>query len=253
VLYWLALIIFALALAYLMLFVIAPAAYRSARLFGSRVSSVLNAQEHSNASAFVRKSSPSSPGVSVPSSEALRGYSTYEGFKSFAHNGALSIEDIVKGLSRKSSVPIVERAVEPSPNVEPVYENTEPIYENVEPISTNASVEASTTPSRIRGLIDALVEGDRVAVFDTLRQHVRSGGAPEHLISNAICSLDDAYRSRIEGTTCDADIARLTARLGTPVLEKLVASLTTAVDSSYSTGVTGSKLALIRALAVLGA
>jgi len=36
-------------------------------------------------------------------------------------------------------------------------------------------------------------------------------------------------------------------------LEKLIASLTTAIDSSYSTGVTGAKLALTRALSILGA
>jgi hypothetical protein len=92
-----------------------------------------------------------------------------------------------------------------------------------------------------------------VAVFAGLRQHVRGAGAPEQLISDIVCLLDDVYRSRIDGTVCDADIARMTARLSTPTLEKLVASLATAIDSSYSTGVTGAKLALARALTVLGA
>jgi hypothetical protein len=48
-------------------------------------------------------------------------------------------------------------------------------------------------------------------------------------------------------------VARLTAKIPTPTLEKLVASLATAVDSSYSEGVIGAKLALTRALLVLGA
>ena len=61
------------------------------------------------------------------------------------------------------------------------------------------------------------------------------------------------YHARIDGTACDPDIARLTARLTTPQLEKLISALTTAIDSSYSTGVTGAKLALTRALAILGA
>jgi hypothetical protein len=82
---------------------------------------------------------------------------------------------------------------------------------------------------------------------------VRGGGAPEHFISSAAILLDDAYRARIDGTASDADVARMTARLSTPTLEKLIASLTTAIDSSYSSGVTGAKLALTRALAILGA
>jgi hypothetical protein len=36
-------------------------------------------------------------------------------------------------------------------------------------------------------------------------------------------------------------------------LEKLVTSLTTAIDATYSTGATGAKLALTRALSVIGA
>ncbi|KKW45341.1 MAG: hypothetical protein UY97_C0025G0005 [Parcubacteria group bacterium GW2011_GWB1_57_6] len=178
--------------------------------------------------------------------EAPRGYSPYEGFKSFAHNGALSIDDIVKGLARNH----------PAPEPEPVRENIEPIYQNVEPIenAARAGVAASSTaPIHIRGLIAALVEGDRAAVFAGLRQHMRGGGPSEQLISNMVFLLDDAYRARIDGTECDADVARVIARLDTPTLEKLVAALTTAIDSSYSAGVTGAKLALTRALAVLGA
>ena len=174
--------------------------------------------------------------------EAPRGYSSYDGFKSFAHNGVLSIEDIVKSLSQKH----------PASNVEPVYEKVEPIYEHVEPIAAMTIAEPSA-PASIRGFASALVEGDRAAVFAGLRQQTRGGGRAEQLLSETVCLLDDVYRSRVDGTTCDADIARLTARLTTPTLEKLIAALTTAIDSSYSTGVTGAKLALTRALTVLGA
>ena len=82
---------------------------------------------------------------------------------------------------------------------------------------------------------------------------MRGGGKPEQLLSAAACLLDDVYRARIDGTACDADISRLTARLNTPHLEQLVAALATAIDSSYSAGATGAKLALARALAILGA
>jgi hypothetical protein len=82
---------------------------------------------------------------------------------------------------------------------------------------------------------------------------VRGGGVPEHLVSSVVCLLDDTYRARIDGSYCDETIARLTARLDTPTLEKLISSLTTAIDSSYTDSVTGAKLAFTRALAVLGA
>mgnify|MGYP001569745994 FL=1 len=108
-------------------------------------------------------------------------------------------------------------------------------------------------PSHIRGFTVALLEGDRMAVFAGLREQVRSGRSAEQLLSATVCLLDDAYRARIDGTAGDPDIARLTARLSTATLEKLIAALATAIDSSYSTGVTGAKLALTRALAILGA
>lgn len=265
--YWTALIGFALALAYLVLFGVVPVANRSLREFGARVLSVLNAGtpeppvlSHAASSVHVAPPPQKRPVVHEPHivvseappgmpPEAPPGHSSYDGFKSFAHNGALSIEDIVKSLSRRHPSLDGEHRVEPIEKTEPVYEQVEPVYEHVEPIAT----EAPSVPASTRGFTAALLEGDRVAVFAGLRQHVRGGGAPEKLVSDVVCLLDDAYRARIDGTSCDADIARLSARLSTPTLEKLVAALTTAIDSSYSTGVTGTKLALTRALSILGA
>jgi hypothetical protein len=43
-------------------------------------------------------------------------------------------------------------------------------------------------------------------------------------------------------------VLRITGKCTTPTLETLVASLTHAVDGSYSQGMTGAKLALTRAL-----
>ena len=233
VLYWLVLVGFALALAYLILFGAIPFVNRSFHRFGARVLSALNTQETAPAPTRVAPVLP----ITVPL-EAPRGYSSYEGFKSFAHNGALSIEDIVKSLSRKH----------PAPNVEP-------IYEKVEPIMNDAVVNTSSVPAPMntRDFISALVRGDRAAVFSGLRQRTQGTESPEQLISTAACLLDDAYRARIDGTNNDTDIARLIARLDTPTLEKLISALTTAIDSRYSVGMTGAKLALTRALAVLGA
>lgn len=259
IVYWLVLIGFACTLAYLMLFSIVPSVGRSLRNFGSRVSLSLNAQELAPAgvphtmSSVIRE-----PHIVVSDTipEAPRGYSSYDGFKSFAQGGALSIEDLVKGLSREHVERTAEQGVSPTvsaPRVEPIYEHVEPIRENVEPTMTDAIAQKEGTPILVRGFVMALLEGDRAAVFAGLRQHVRGSGMPEQLITTAVCLLDDVYRARIDGSACDPDIARMAARLNTGTLENLIASLTTAIDSSYSTGVTGAKLALTRALAVLGA
>lgn len=248
--YWIVLIGFALAAAYFILFFVAPFVNSALRNFGYRVSAALNAREpafavHSESRVIHE------PHITVSSMapEAPRGYSTYDGFKSFARNGALSIDDIVKSLSHQHPTPVAPKAEPIYDHVEPVYENVEPIFEHVEPIA----VEVPTAEPHIRGFAKSLVEGDRAAVFAGLRQHVNGGGAPEHLLTKTVCLIDDVYRSRIDGSECDAELARMTARLNTPTLEKLVTSLATAIDSSYSTGVTGAKLALTRALTILGA
>lgn len=257
-LYWIALIGWSLALAYLVLFSAVPVANRRLRSFGARVRDALNARALAPVNVPV---DPIIPAFIAPQAEhvpeALNTYSSYDGFKSYARNGALSIEDIVKGLSRQSRQ---IAAAHKEPVVEPVYENVEPIYEQVEAIPESATQNAAAitagtvqTPPHIRGFASALVEGDRAAVFAGLREHTRGAGAPERLLSGVVCLVDDVYRSRIDGTVCDPDLARLAARLDTPTLEKLVASLAIAIDSSYTDSMTGAKLALTRALTVLGA
>jgi len=191
--------------------------------------------------------------MSTVRTEVPHGYSSFDGFKSFARSEVLSIEDIVKGLTRAQKITQTPVAEPTAKNVEPIYDHVEPIEESPTPSIAEHIAEMSGIPTDVRGFTSALIQGDRTAVFAGLRQHVRGGGSPENLISAVVCLLDDVYRARVDGTSCDPDIARLTARLATPVLEKLVASLTTAIDSSYSTDITGAKLALTRALATLGA
>jgi hypothetical protein len=253
--YWVVLFGFALAVAYFVLFSVAPRVNYALRNFGVRVASALNAQAPVPAPA-ASMLAPRAPSIHLEMTpEAPRGYSSYDGFKSFAQGGALSIEDIVKSLSRAPrSAPVAPQKAEPEAHIEPIYENVEPIYEHVEPVMAVApTTEASSAPASTRGFASALVEGDREAVFAGLRQHVRGGGSPEQLLSAVTCLIDDVYRARIDSTVCDTELARRTARLDTPALEKLVTALSTAIDSSYTTGVTGAKLALTRALAVLGA
>ena len=198
-------------------------------------------------------------------------YSPYEGFKSFADEGALTIDDIVKGLSKMpaSYRPFAEAPVAPAvaPKTEPIYEHVEPIYENVEPIRAEAPAPMSapvapiarpaavTTapPAQVPAFLDALLRGDREATFGMLREVVRNGSDAEAFFTQVACALDDAYRARLEGISVHPEIARITAPLATPVLERVVTAFASAVDSSYSVGITGAKLALTRALATLGA
>ena len=266
IIYWLALILWSLALAYLVLFGAVPIVGRSARGFGLRVQEALNAVEPVQVpEPLIPAASPvakamfvapvqKAPAVFEDTPEPSRAYSPYEGFKSFARNGALSIDDIVKGLAHSRAMHSAEPNRE-EVQTEPTYEHTEPIDEIAGP-TPSQPVQDSVRPTRSKGLhgfISVLVQGNREEVFATLRDQVKNGTSPEVMLTASVCLLDDAYRARIDGTPCDPDVALITSRLDTTTLEKLVTALATAVDSSYSSGVTGAKLALTRALAVLGA
>ncbi|HVW82614.1 MAG TPA: hypothetical protein VHC68_01585, partial [Candidatus Paceibacterota bacterium] len=273
VLYWFALGIWCLAAAYLILFGLLPWLARKARDFGLEVAGALEGGAFALAPAGAAPRAPA--GASAPIAQpVLRSgteqqaalaprHSPYEGFKSFATGGTLSIDDIVKGLSRSpQSAALAEReGVEP-----PAVRNIEPIYENVEPIQMAAEMPAPeparTAPSakpvaplapEVPSFIAALIAGKREEVYATLRQLVQSGADAEAFIAQVSLALDDAYRARTEGAPVHQEIAALTKNLATPVLERLVSSLTSAVDSTYSIGITGAKLALTRALGVLGA
>ncbi|HVM58851.1 MAG TPA: hypothetical protein VMT80_00760 [Candidatus Paceibacterota bacterium] len=272
VLYWVALIGWSLALAYLVLFGAVPLANRRLHAFGARVSEALNSHEaaaatrtHEPAPAPVR---PAPAILAAVSSEAPRGYSAYEGFKSLAQNRPLSVEDIVKGLARGSGIP--PRASEPapapephasammeemprrSPKTEPIYENVEPVYDRVEPIEAPRAPMTDLVPE-VPNFITTLLAGNREGVFSQLRAVAMQGGDTEAFLAQVACALDDAYRARLEGASVHPEIARITQSVATPVLERVVTAFATAVDSSYSIGITGAKLALTRALAVLGA
>jgi hypothetical protein len=95
--------------------------------------------------------------------------------------------------------------------------------------------------------VKALIHGDRNTAFDTLRTAVQKGGNPEQLLTKVVCALDDAHKSRVEGGQCNPEIMLACEGCETSRLEQLVSSLTTAVDSRYSAGITAAKLALARA------
>jgi hypothetical protein len=274
VLYWLGLIAWCLAAAYLILFGALPWLAKKGKEFSAEVLALANAEPVFAVAAAPLANAAPAPirAAMVAENPAPAGgrHSAYEGFKSFAREGALTIDDIVKGLSRmpveasaKSGMP-VEHVAAPQPAALAPRPNVEPIYENVEPIEAAASIpriaeqRAAPKPAaqlspEVPSFIAALLAGKREEVYATLRQLVQSGADAEAFIAQVSLALDDAYRARTEGAPVHAEIAELTRGLATGVLEKLVSALSTAVDSTYSIGITGAKLALTRALGVLGA
>ncbi|HEX7651420.1 MAG TPA: hypothetical protein VF439_01755, partial [Candidatus Paceibacterota bacterium] len=267
-LYWLVLAAWSAALAYLVLFKAVPFVALRARRFGGSVSDALNrepelayqpapAPHAAPAAASHGREHRAPHATAAPAAGAAsRGYSAYDGFRSFAQGGALSIDDIVKGLSRMPA-PVSHAEESHGAPVEPMYDHVEPVYQNVEPIAAAparaAQAEAEPMLPHVPAFIESLVNAEREAVFNTVRDIVRGGADVEAFLAQIACALDDAYRARLEGAPVHRDVKRITDPVATPVLEKLVTSLTSAVDSSYSVGITGAKLALTRALAIVGA
>jgi hypothetical protein len=160
----------------------------------------------------------------------------------------------VKGLSRES-----DRTYDRAEPAHDEYEESAPVSAPIAPAPARQAAPAPKAKKEqapeyaddIVGFLQALLEGDRDRVFGTMRTLNKEGADSEHFISQAVCALDDAYRARVEGTDVHPEVARVTADCHTSFLERLVHSLATGVDSSYSKGITGTKLALTRALAIV--
>lgn len=245
-LYWVTLVGIVIVLSYLLLFIIIPFTSSAVRRLVARLSEVKTPPKAesvvSKALPLVPIVAPVSVGLVLP--DVPREYSSYDGFKSFAREGALAIEDIVKGLSQEKHAAITAQpAVVPAPDA--VKASVEPIAARTAPVGALGAA--------LPNIIAPLIAGDRAAVFADLREFVRGGKKPEELIYSTAFLLDDAYRARVDGYSCESATARLTAKLDTPTLEKLIAALVTAIDSSYSDNATSVKLAITRAFAVLGA
>jgi hypothetical protein len=267
IVYWTLIALWCLAAAYIIIFIIIPFIRRNVHSFGSEVSHLVNQPAGALAVAGVAHGDSHQPVAHAPVAHAAvashapvadgSAYATSEGFRSFAKSNTLTIDDIVKGLSRlpvapASSPSIVAHATELPRSeqafMQPVEQSMPHTVPQAAPRSEAAAAVVSTD---VRDFVAALLAGNRDTVFMTLRQIVREGGDAEIFMTQVVCALDDAYRNRLENTKVNAEIARLTANCATSFLEKLTSALTNAVDSSYSPGVTGSKLALTRALGVV--
>ncbi len=263
--YWIMLVLWSLALAYLVLFNAMPLAYRKMGIFGTNVRDVLKqepvpvvVEAHAPAHAPVQSNHAHAPSH-TPAHEkhAPVGYQSHEGFRSFAEGAVLTIDDIVKGLAREAAINPNASAHELSPTFaaaapEFVTEHVAELHEELPtPRPMAAASQQMPINEDVRSFIDALLAGDRDAVFGTIRGITRQGGDSEAFLTHTVCALDDAYRARVDGSACHPDILAATADCHPSFLERIVTALTTAVDGSYSTGVTGVKLALTRALAVV--
>ena len=260
-LYWLMLIGWSAALAYLVLFNALPFAYARAKSFGGNVKEALNSdsgsQSHDSHDSHAAHSAPAAHAPAHHSAHAApaaparpSGYNQHDGFRSFAAGEGLTIDDIVKGLSRQIEIDHAqthEEVVMSAPEAAPAAPAAAPRAE------APKAAPAAVLPMNegVRDFIEALLNGDRETVFGMVRKLAREGQDTELFVSHAACALDDAYRACIDGTTCHPDIAELTKDCHPSFLERIVHSLSGAVDGSYSSGMTGVKMALTRALGVV--
>lgn len=234
VLYWFTLIGASAGLAYFVVYQGVP--FAVARLRGEEV---VHEVAHHAAPTHAAMTLSTGP------QEVAKAYSAYEGFKSFAQGGALSIDDIVMGLTRENHAPVEVATVAPSVALPSHAEAMETKRETAPPA---ASFE---TAYDIPGFVAALLSGNRDATFDIIRQVTRAGDSAEEFLTHAVVALDDAYRAKLEGTPVHPAVAALTNDAAPAFLEKVIGALTAAVDGTYSSGVTGVKLAVTRALSVV--
>jgi hypothetical protein len=272
--YWAMIALWSFAAAYLIFFNALPFAYRRIGSFGANVKDVLNQPAPAHAQ-HVMPSVPAHAPAPAHAQAAGHGHAPahaahhapvapkapvveHDGFRAYASGETLTIDDIVKGLAREAAAnptasahsltPAFVAAVE-EPAHAPMVEQIQEAIPTPRPMAH--AQHAAPFNEDVRIFIEALLRGDRETVFGTIRGITRNGGDSEAFLTHAVCALDDAYRSKVDGSTCHPDILAATADCHPSFLERVVTSLTTAVDGSYSTGITGVKLALTRALAVV--
>ncbi|MDB5195415.1 MAG: hypothetical protein JWO84_599 [Parcubacteria group bacterium] len=238
--YWLMLILWSLAVAYLVLWGMVPAGLRRFGLAGATAS-------YAPASIAPAAHTPAAPVMhSAPAAPAAaRTHTSYEGFKALASEGALTIDDIVKGLAREADD---SHLLAPPAVAAPI------AVAAAQAAATVTQSPAALLPPAhqdVPAFLTALLAGEKEAVFGIVRDITKAGGDAQEFITHAIMALDDAYRAKTEGSTVHPEVARVCENCTPTFLEKLITSLSTALDSSYSAGTTGVKLAVTRALAAV--
>lgn len=251
-LYWTILALWSAGTAYLVIFKAMPFALRKYAV--AAIAPLDAAVQHADTHTHVLES------VSTHEPRGLaaiaNNYSSHDGFRSFAQGGHLTIDDIVSGLARESvEAPVAasmpEPVVAPETALPPATDMSQAAAPVQEPVPQRAPTAQVELADDIPGFIAALLAGDKDTAFGTLRGISRTGGDSEQFLTHAVCALDDAYRAKMDGSEVHPQIAVLTRDCHPNFLEKLVTALSTAVDSTYSSGVTSAKLAVTRALTVV--
>ncbi len=233
-LYWLMLVLWSLAVAYVILGGALPFALR-------KVGILTEAQTHAvHAPAPIHAPAPRPvvESVAAPVAHAAP-TSTYEAFKAKSAEEPLTIEDIVKGLSS---------AADDSHLLPPIPQSVRTVAAPV----ASARTEPTATPSDVPAFLAAMFAGDKDAVFAKLRDVTKAGEDAQEFLTHAVFALDDAYRAKTEGAPVHPEIAKVCENCAPNFLEKLIETLSTAVDSSYTAGTTAAKVAVTRALKLIG-
>lgn len=198
-------------------------------IFGNDSSSGHDTGVHTAPSPVTHGSSHHAP-VEPTRAKPFRGFSPYEGFKSYAQGETVTVEDIVKGLARESGAQSLH--VARTMHDEPRQEAHDP--------------KKAVSTAQVNAFLDLLIQGERDAVFDMLRDIEEHGEGAEPFLTRVLTAVESALQARMSGGTCDIRVMEILGNCETPALEKLVASLSTA-DKGKQSG----KLALTRALTAL--
>jgi hypothetical protein len=185
-----------------------------------------DAHAHAPASAShgVSHAAPVEPTRAKP----FRGFSPYEGFKSYAQGETVTVEDIVKGLARESGATAIH--------------NAHMVHEEAK---AHDSKKAASS-AQANAFLELMVQGERDATFDMLRDIEEHGEGAEPFLRRVLTAVEAALETRMGGATCDIRVTEILGNCDTPVLERLVAALQTA-DKGKQAG----KLALTRAFGAL--
>lgn len=225
-LYWLMLILWSLALAYVFMGGLVPFALRAVGLAEPHhAAPVVHAPVHA----------PEVQATPVVATVHAPAPSKYEGFKVVAAAGPLTIDDIVNGLAREQDDSHLLPALPQSRTAPRAHLETSP----------------TAMPTSVPAFLGALLAGEKETVFGMLRSITQAGEDAQAFLTHAVFALDDAYRGKTEGSPVHADVAKVCENCEPNVLERLIENLGTAVDSTYSTGTTAVKLAVTRALATI--
>lgn len=160
----------------------------------------------------------------------FRGFSPYEGFRSYAQGETVTVEDIVKGLARESGASMMATA--------------HAMHEDKKAHDTETKKVAST--AQTSAFLSLLVEGEKEETFQMLRDIEEAGEGAEPFLRRVLTAVESALEARIGGGTCDVRVMEILGNCDTPALEKLVSALQTA-DKGRQSG----KLALTRAFGAL--